>query len=296
MAEFFQEAHGACSEGAQPEKHTASDSIKIYFESIRKHPLLTADEEKKLARKVKRGDKEARCSMIVSNLRLVVNIAKRYMNRGMQLQDLIEEGNIGLIRAVERFSASKGCRFSTYATYWIRQSVERSIINHAPVVRLPIHLTNDIARLHKIRAEFVRDKDREPSLVELSKRMGTSEKYVDKISKVNKRESSMDAVLGTETDETLFDRIEDTTFAHPLDMLSDIARAAHIKEYIRRLEKNEQDIIKLRFGLGKAAETLDTIGKKYGVTRERIRQIEARALKKLRGFFEEQKIHSMEHI
>jgi RNA polymerase primary sigma factor len=273
-----------------------TDTIKAYFNGIRKYPLLTADEEVSLAERIGRGDMEARTRMIESNLRLVVSIAKRYMNRGLPLQDLIEEGNIGLIKAVEKFDPSKGCRFSTYATYWIRQAVERSVMNQAAVVRLPIHVTNDLTKLLRTKAVYMRERDREPTIAELAEELGVKEKYIKRLNTIQRYESSMDAALSSDTDETLLDRLEDKDSLGPAEMISNDTRGACVRQWLGRLEDNERDIVKLRFGIDAESETLDTIGKRFGVTRERIRQIELRAIKKLRAIGEEMHITSLEAI
>lgn len=272
------------------------DTIKAYFNGIKKYPLLTAEEELSLAGRIARGDMDARTRMIESNLRLVVSIAKRYMNRGLPLQDLIEEGNIGLIKAVEKFDPSKGCRFSTYATYWIRQAVERSVMNQAATVRLPIHVTNDLTRLSRTKAIYMREKDREPTIAELAKELDVKEKYIKRLNTIQRYERSVDAALSTETEETLLDRLEDENSMGPADMISDDTRGTEVRKWLGRLEDNERDIVKLRFGIDAESETLDSIGKRFGVTRERIRQIELRAIKKLRAIGEEMHITSLEAI
>ena len=286
------------SEAAETDKEPkeVTDTIKAYFDGIKKYQLLTAEEEVSLSDRIARGDMDARTRMIESNLRLVVSIAKRYMNRGLPLQDLIEEGNIGLIKAVEKFDPSKGCRFSTYATYWIRQAVERSVMNQAAVVRLPIHVTNDLKRLARTKTIFMRERDREPTIAELAEELGVKEKYIKKLSTIQRHESSVDAALSSETEETLLDRIEDKNTLGPVEMISDDTRGVQIRSWLERLEDNERDIVKLRFGLDGESETLDAIGTRFGVTRERIRQIELRAIKKLRAISEEMHITSLEAI
>ncbi len=275
---------------------TPGDSLKAYFESIKKYPLLTAEEEKTLSERIARGDREARKRMIESNLRLVVNIAKRYMNRGLPLQDLIEEGNIGLIRSVERFKGSKGCKFSTYATYWIKQSVERAIMNQALAVRLPIHVTNDISKMNRVRKELKKLLKREPTPVEIASRMGVSGRYIKRLSNISHKVCSIDATLGGDTDETLLDKLEDTRFPEPIELMSAEIRSKEIEEWLSVLDENEQKIIRLRFGLDCEPETLEKIGKRFGVTRERIRQIEARALNKLRQIVNSKNIDSLDSI
>ena len=274
----------------------SSDTIRLYFEKIRKCPLLSGKEEKRVALLVEQGDTRARATMIESNLRLVVNIAKRYMNRGLPLQDLIEEGNIGLIRSVERFKVSKGCKFSTYATYWIRQAVERAIMNQAAVVRLPIHVSNDLSKMYKISGEFHREFKREPTEEEIANKMGVRGRYIKKLQRINRKISSVDAPLAEGTEETLLDRLADDNVIQPLEYMSGGHRRDKVRAWLATLEDNERDILSLRYGLSGDPQTLEKIGRRFGVTRERIRQIETRALRKLRQLGEEQNIDSLQAI
>ncbi|MBI2412587.1 MAG: sigma-70 family RNA polymerase sigma factor [Deltaproteobacteria bacterium] len=233
-------------------ENAASDSVKVYFSGIKKFALLTSDEEKYLARKIAKGDNDSRRQMIEANLRLVVNIAKRYLNRGLPLQDLIEEGNIGLIKSVERFKATKGCKFSTYATYWIKQAIERAIANQSSIVRLPIHVTADISRLTR---------------------------------------------ASRETDQSLLDRLEDDRFPAPMDIIDESRRQERINGWLGMLDDNERTIIRLRFGLDEDdPQTLESIGRSFGVTRERVRQIEVKALDKLKRIIKQSDIATFDSI
>ncbi|HLC18908.1 MAG TPA: sigma-70 family RNA polymerase sigma factor [Thermodesulfobacteriota bacterium] len=270
--------------GSNPEHATpASDTVRVYFNSIKKIPLLTTREEKTLARKISRGDAEARKKMIESNLRLVVNIAKRYINRGFPLQDLIEEGNIGLIKSVERFKANKGCKFSTYATYWIKQSIERAIANQSNIVRLPIHITADLAKLSRANRELMAQLSREPEMTELIDRTGFSGRYLKKLDIIKRKSFSLDSVSPEGGEQSLIEKIEDETFPNPLALLEDSRRNEMVDAWLGMLEDNERKIIKLRFGLDKnGPQTLESIGRTFGVTRERVRQIEVKALDKLK--------------
>ncbi len=272
-----------------PDDHAAdsTDTVSAYFKSIKRFELLSAADEKRLAKGVAMGDSEARRKFIESNLRLVVNIAKRYMNRGLPLQDLIEEGNIGLIKSVERFNPGKGCRFSTYATYWIRQSVDRAVANQANTVRLPIHVTNDLAKLSRVARELTSTLEREPSLDELSEKSGLSGRYVKKLNSINTRSLSLESTLSDDHDQSLLGKIEDESMPAPMDFREMADRSAMLDEWLGMLDNNEADIIRRRFGFnGDAIETLDAIGKVFGVTRERVRQIEAKALLKLKKMIE----------
>lgn len=269
-----------------------ADSVRSYFRGIRRYPLLTAGEERLLSRKVARGDTEARERMIEANLRLVVSIAKRHAARGLSLSDLIEEGNIGLIHAVEKYRGSKGCKFSTYATYWIRQAVERALLKQSSVVRVPIHVAQDMARMVKVEGELRRNLRREPTPSELSSKMGVSGRYIKKLSHVGRKTCSIDAALNGDTEETLLDRLTDERTVEPVELLSRDVRGAAIKEWLSILDASERKVIRLRFGLEGEPETLGRIGRRFGVTRERIRQIETKALGKLRKLGEERSITS----
>ena len=261
----------------------AMDAIKLYLKDIQKTNLLTADEEKALARRIDDGDMAARDKMIESNLRLVVKIAKRYMNRGLPFLDLIEEGNLGLIKAVERFKISKECRFSTYATWWIRQSIERALVNQSRTIRLPVHVSDDINKLIKITRELVRDLNREPQVKEVADVMGVEPAYVRRLMVLLKKTYSIEHPMGENNDYSLIDTIEDSSVVNPLELAEWLNKFHIITDMLATLNDNEKEIIALRFGLDdRDPQTLDTIGRQFGVTRERIRQIEAKSLEKLR--------------
>ena len=262
---------------------TGTDSINAYFKTIRRIGLLTAHEEKRLARRIARGDTDARRQMIEANLRLVVNIAKRYLNRGLPLQDLIEEGNIGLIKSVERFRSSKGCKFSTYATYWIRQSIDRAIANQANTVRLPIHITTDLSRVARAERDLAMEFGREPSVGEISNKTGLSGRYVKKLGGINRKSYSLEAALNEDTEQPLVEKLEDESFPPPMEAIGSSDRAEKVRQWLECLDENEKVVIRERFGLdGQDPKTLETVGREFGITRERVRQIEAKALGKLR--------------
>jgi len=259
------------------------DAIKLYLREIQKTKLLTADDEKELAAKIDLGDKAARDRMIVSNLRLVVKIAKRYMNRGLPFLDLIEEGNLGLIKAVERFKLSKECRFSTYATWWIRQSIERALVNQSRTIRLPVHVSDDINKMLRVNRELVQKLNREPTLVEVADALGADQQQVRRLMVLLKKTYSIDQPMGDNSDYFLTDTIEDTSVISPESLMEDVNSYELISKLIDTFTDAEKKILTLRFGLGDTEpQTLDTIGQSFGVTRERIRQIEAKALMKLR--------------
>ncbi len=267
---------------------SSTDSLRFYFTSIKKYPLLTPKEEIQLAKLIAKGDHKARQRMIEANLRLVVNIAKRYMGRGFPLQDLIEEGNIGLIKSAEKFRTSKGCKFSTYATYWIKQSIERAIANQANVVRLPIHITADISKVTRASRELMMVLHREPDIRELAEKTGFSGRYVKKLDIVSKKSYSLEAFLPDGSGQSLLDRLEDETCLPALDLIERARRADRIKDWLGLLDKNESDIIRLRFGFDAGGmKTLEEIGREFGVTRERVRQIEVKALDKLKKIVRE---------
>lgn len=260
-----------------------TDSASVYLQNIRKFALLVPAQEKELAVRIAKGDKLARKKMIESNLRLVVNIAKRYVNRGLPLQDLIEEGNIGLIKSVERFRAAKDCKFSTYATYWIRQAVERAIANQADTVRLPIHISSDMSRISRASRELVAVLEREPSLAELAQKTGFSGRYVKKLSTIGKKCYSLNSAFTDDDDQTLIDKIEDEKIPTPETALDTQKRADSVQRCMSMLEENEKKVLKMRFGFDDdEPRTLEAIGKAFGVTRERVRQVEVKALDKLK--------------
>jgi len=270
-------------DAAEDYEDFAMDAIKLYLKDIQKTNLLTAEEERALARRIDDGDMAARDKMIESNLRLVVKIAKRYMNRGLPFLDLIEEGNLGLIKAVERFKLSKECRFSTYATWWIRQSIERALVNQSRTIRLPVHVSDDINKLIKITRELVRDLNREPQVKEVADVMGVEPAYVRRLMVLLKKTYSIEHPMGENNDYSLIDTIEDTSVVNPLDLAEWLNKFRIITDLLATLNDNEKEIIALRFGLDdRDPQTLDTIGRQFGVTRERIRQIEAKSLEKLR--------------
>lgn len=274
-------------ESPEEEGHSA-DAIKLYLKEIQKSTLLTAAEERELAEKIAVGDMAARDRMIESNLRLVVKISKRYMNRGLPFLDLIEEGNMGLIKAVERFKVSKGCRFSTYATWWVRQSIERALVNQSRTIRLPVHVADDINKLVKISRELLQRLKREPTTEEIASAMGVEPAYVSRMSILLKKTYSIEHPMGDNSDYSLIDTIEDKNIADPGSLIEDLDRYSHVTTWLDSLSENEREILVLRFGLeDREPQTLDTIGQKFGVTRERIRQIEAKSLAKLRRIQEE---------
>jgi len=259
------------------------DTIKIYLREISAISLLTPEEEVALAKRVAKNDAAAREKMIESNLRLVVSIAKRYINRGLPFLDLIEEGNIGLIKAVERFQYKKGFKFSTYASWWIRQAIERSIVNQTRTIRLPIHVDEKINRFVRVLREQVQVKGREPTMDEMAEVMDTTVEKIKEVMQVVRSTQSLDMPIGEKQENSLKDVIEDTSILSPDDIVEGIKRHEMISAWLEKLTENEKNVVILRFGLEDGDPmTLEKIGEEFGVTRERIRQIESSALKKLR--------------
>ncbi len=271
-------------DGQKPQKARAlASAISLYLSEIRTIPLLTADQEKELAQLIAGGDPEARTTLISSNLRLVVKLARRYMNRGLPLLDLIEEGNLGLIRAVEKFKAEKGCRFSTYATWWIRQALERALVNQTHTVRLPVHVSEDLDRLSRTIEQLRRNGEEEPDEARLADEMGMSVVQVRRLNSLVRATFSLDQPIGVEGDFSLHDTIEDKESDSQSDVVQRMERVNMMREWVMELRTREQEILALRYGLGEEEPlTLEQIGQRHGVTRERIRQIEMNALRKLR--------------
>ncbi len=266
-----------------PEIEHCDDAIKLYMRDIQKSKLLSAEEEKELAARIDLGDKAARDKMIESNLRLVVKIAKRYINRGLPFLDLIEEGNVGLIKAVGKFKLSKECRFSTYATWWIRQSIERALVNQSRTIRLPVHVSDDVNKMFRVTRELVNKMNREPSSKEIAAEMGVDIAYVRRLMVLLKKTYSIERPMGENNDYFLLDTIEDTSNVSVAELFENLNKYELVSKWLETLPDNEKNILTLRFGLDdNEPQTLDTIGHIYGVTRERIRQIEVKALEKLR--------------
>jgi RNA polymerase primary sigma factor len=256
---------------------------RLYMRDLRKLPVISVEEEKMYARMVAEGNPEARKKMIEANLRLVVKIARRYVNQGMSLLDLIEEGNIGLIKAVEKFDLAKECRFSTYATWWIKQSIERSIANHSRTIRLPVHVSSRVNRISKIISSTVEKTGREPSLEEISAESGYRIDFVRNLFTMAIKTYSLESYIDENSKLTLEEVIPNPDNEEPLSILEHTRRMEEVASWLDTLASDERKVIMLRFGLdGDEPQTLESIGKTFGVTRERIRQIEQKALNKLR--------------
>jgi RNA polymerase primary sigma factor len=290
------EAEEIVAEAAKPvylDDDVADDSVRLYLREIGKIPLLNAEEELALAQRVVAGEQDAKDKMAEANMRLVVSIAKRYVGRGLDLLDLIQEGNTGLLRAVEKFDPDKGFKFSTYATWWIRQAITRAIADQARTIRIPVHMVETINKLLRTQRRLTQELNREPTNEEIAKEMEIEVDKVEHIMKIKQDISSLDAsIRDDEEDSVLADFIEDEDTISPEESATNQLLKEQVKDMLGALTEREQKIIKLRFGLedGKS-HTLEEVGQEFAVTRERIRQIEAKALAKLRKHRDAKKLH-----
>ena len=273
--------------GSASQKHQSLDATQLYLDAIGLPPLLTAEQEVAYARKVVQGDSAARARMIESNLRLVVSIAKRYQNRGLSLLDLFEEGNLGLIRAVEKFDPERGFRFSTYATWWIRQSVERGLMNSSRVVRLPVHIAKELNKYLRAVRELTQQDGRAPSLDAIAKYLNKPVSHIQRMSELNEHALSLDAANSHDSEMNLLDLLVDENNLDPSEFVQKDDLAKSIDEWISALNQRHREVIVRRFGLrGHDCHTLQEIGTALGLTRERARQIQEEALLRLRGILE----------
>ena len=270
-------------EASVPKGIAVDDPVRMYLKEIGKVPLLTADEEIELAKRMEQGDEAAKKRLCEANLRLVVSIAKRYVGRGMLFLDLIQEGNLGLIKAVDKFDYTKGYKFSTYATWWIRQAITRSIADQARTIRIPVHMVETINKLIRVSRQLLQTYGREPSPEEIAEEMGISVDKVREIQKIAQEPVSLETPIGEEEDSHLGDFIPDEDVPAPAEAAAFSMLKEQLVEVLDTLTEREQKVLKLRFGLEDGrARTLEEVGKEFDVTRERIRQIEAKALRKLR--------------
>jgi RNA polymerase nonessential primary-like sigma factor len=269
------------------------DATQLYLNEIGFSPLLSPEEEVYYARMAMRGEDAGRKRMIESNLRLVVKISRRYVNRGLSLLDLIEEGNLGLIRAVEKFDPERGFRFSTYATWWIRQTIERAIMNQTRTIRLPIHVVKELNVYLRAARELTQKLDHEPSAEEIADLLDKPVADVKRMLGLNERVASVDTPLGPESDKSLLDTIPDVHVSDPAEMLQDDDMRASISEWLGELTEKQREVVARRFGLrGYETSTLEEVGREIGLTRERVRQIQVEALKRLRHILENQGLSS----
>jgi RNA polymerase primary sigma factor len=266
-----------------PEGISIEDPVRMYLKEIGKVPLLNADEEIDLARRMNVGDADAKKRLAEANLRLVVSIAKRYVGRGMMFLDLIQEGNLGLIKAVEKFDYTKGFKFSTYATWWIRQAITRAIADQARTIRIPVHMVETINKLIRVQRQLLQELGREPSPEEVAEEMSIPVERVREIQKISQEPVSLETPIGEEEDSHLGDFIQDDNVPVPADAAAFTLLKEQLIDVLGTLTDREQKVLRLRFGLDDGrARTLEEVGKEFNVTRERIRQIEAKALRKLR--------------
>ena len=262
---------------------SVDDPVKTYLKDIGKVPLLTGEEEIELAKKMVEGDEYARAKLSESNLRLVVSIAKRYVGRGLLFLDLIQEGNFGLMKAVEKFDYTKGYRFSTYATWWIRQSITRAIADQARTIRIPVHMVETINKQLRVARSLLQTLGREPTAEEIAKEMGITEEKVREIQKIAQETVSLDTPVGEEEDSNLGTFLQDESAANPAESATNLMLKEQLLDVLNTLTPREQKVIMLRYGVDDGhPRTLEEVGREFNVTRERIRQIEAKALKKLR--------------
>ncbi len=268
---------------AIPDTIKLDDPVRMYLKEIGKIPLLSQEEELSIAQRMAEGDEKAKQQMVESNLRLVVSIAKRYVGRGMQLLDLIQEGNLGLLKAVDKFDYTKGYKFSTYATWWIRQAITRAIADQARTIRIPVHMVETINRVIRTAHSMVQTLGREPTHEEIAKEMKMDISRVEEIMKIAQEPVSLETPIGEEEDSHLGDFIQDDVVSQPADVAADTMLHEQLEEVLTTLTPREEQVLRMRFGLvdGKA-HTLEEVGKEFDVTRERIRQIESKALRKLR--------------
>src|SRR3990172_4145986 len=275
----------------EDEGSTELDVIRSYLHEISQTSLLTFEEEQNLAAKVEKGDPKAREQMIEANLRLVVNIGKRYLNRGLPLADIIEEGNLVLMRAVDKFDYIKGFRFSTYASWWIRQSIERAIINQTKTIRLPVHVAEHINKYLSTVEILIQELGREPQTKEIAKRMKVTNEDIEGLKQLIRKTYSLESPVGDREESYLRDIIADSTINSPAKIAEGISMREEIDRWLAELKNKEREVICLRFGLkGQEPKTLEEIGQRFGLTRERIRQIEAASLAKLRSIIAKKEI------
>jgi RNA polymerase primary sigma factor len=265
--------------------------VRMYLREIGRVPLLTAAQEISLAKRIEHRDMSAKAELIEANLRLVVSVAKRYVGRGLAFLDLIQEGNLGLIRAVEKFDYRKGFKFSTYATWWIRQAITRAIADQARTIRVPVHMVETINRLSRVQRQLLQDLGREPSVEELAAELEVTPQRVREIQKIAQEPVSLETPVGEEEDSELGDLIEDRGVLGPADATAVLLRREELEEVLSHLSHRERKVLELRFGLrGEEPRTLEEVGQRFGVTRERIRQIEAKTLNKLHAYRDTQRL------
>jgi RNA polymerase sigma factor (sigma-70 family) len=264
--------------------HDEPEAVKLYLKEIRKTPLLRFEQEQELGKRIKAGDEDARAAMIEANLRLVVSMGKRYINRGMPFSDIIEEGNLGLIRAVEKFDYKRGFRFSTYASWWIRQAIERAISNQVRLIRMPVHVAENVNAYARTLRTLTQELEREPFPEEIAKKMKVSVARVRTLSQLTRDAYSLDMLISDDGDDTLKDVLRDDHVPSPASAIDEESTRKFLNECILELPDTERSILQMRYGLSDSdPRTLESIGKQYGITRERVRQIEKQAIGNIRN-------------
>src|SRR3954470_24470950 len=275
-------------------RHRAHDPVRAYLREIGRVPLLTAAEEIALAKRIERNDPAARRQLIEANLRLVVSVAKRYVGRGMLFLDLIQEGNVGLMKAVEKYDWRRGYKFSTYATWWIRQAITRGIADQARTIRVPVHMVETINKLARIQRQLTQTLERDPTAEELAEQMETTPERIEQILKIAQEPVSLEAPVGDQEDSSLGEFIEDEEMARPHFAVTEKLRREEVEAVLSTLSFRERKVLELRYGLnGDEPKTLEDVGRYFGVTRERIRQIESRTLMKLKTFRDSQRLREL---
>ncbi len=267
------------------------DSLRLYLRSIGRVPLLNAEQEVALAKRIERGDMDAKRHMVEANLRLVVSIAKGYVGRGLTLLDLIQEGSLGLIRAVEKFDYRRGYKFSTYATWWIRQAVTRALADKARTIRIPVHMVERLNKLVHAERRLLQQLGREPTFTELAAELESSERDVREIMRIAQQPISLEKPVGEEDDTALADFVEDVSAASPFEIASEALRRENVTRVLARLPAREREVLEMRYGIvGGRTRTLEEVGRAFNITRERVRQIENRTLKKLQTLPDAQRL------
>jgi len=262
---------------------SAGDPVKLYLQDIGKIPLLTREEEVELAQRIEQGDREAKEKLTISNLRLVVSIAKRYIGRGLSFLDLIQEGNIGLMRAVEKFDWRKGYKFSTYATWWIRQAITRAIADQSRIIRIPVHMIETVRELDRLKKEHIRERGEVPDLLKLAEELGMPVEKIKRVENVSQYTASLERPIGDDEDDTLGDFIEDERAPSPIKETLKMFLAEELERALDQLDEREKEILQLRYGLEDGhPRTLKDVARVFNITRERVRQIEIKALEKLK--------------
>ena len=272
-------------------KTASPDPVRAYLREIGKVPLLTGEQEVSLAKRIERHDLAAQTQLVEANLRLVVSVAKRYVRRGMPLLDMIQEGNLGLLRAVEKFDYRKGYKFSTYATWWIRQAITRGLADQARTIRLPVHINESLSKLIRVQRQLLQETGHDPTPEEIAAELETTPAKVRELLKVSQEPVSLQAPVGEEADAELAEFVADAESPSPSEQVESLVRSEDLARVLETLAPRERRVIELRFGLAcDHAHTLDEVGRQFGVTRERIRQIEAKILLKLKAYHEAQRL------